>query len=139
MYEKTILDHTDALGIVDAMMEAAPGITDQPLALAVVDDRGELLAFALMDGGTHFGRHYAVRKAYTASRMRMDLRDFAAQRGAQSRSISDYGDPGFVGSARGGLAVRTSQGVVVGGVGVSGATPDQDEELAHIGLQAVSI
>ena len=139
MYEKIILDHADALAIVDAMIEAAPGITDQPLALAVVDDRGELLAFALMDGGTHFGRHYAVRKAYTASRMRLDLRDFAAQRGARSRNISDYGDSGFVASARGGLVIRTSQGIVVGGVGVSGATPDEDEELAHIGLQAVSL
>lgn len=139
MYDKQILDHTDALEIVEAMMEAAPRITDRPLALAVVDDRGELLAFALMDGGTHFARHYAIRKAYTASRIRSDLRDFAAQRVAQGRSISDYGDPGLVASARGGLAIRTSEGATVGGVGVSGATPEEDEQLAHIGLQALNL
>ena len=139
MYDKQILDHTDALAIVEAMMEAAPRITDRPLALAVVDDRGELLAFALMDGGTHFARHYAIRKAYTASRIRSDLRDFAAQRVAQGRSISDYGDPGLVASARGGLAIRTSEGATVGGVGVSGAIPEEDEQLAHIGLQALNL
>ncbi len=136
MYEKQVLDHTDALAIVEAMMEAAPRVTERPLALAVVDDRGELMAFALMDGGTHFARHYATRKAYTASRMRADLRDFAAQRGAQGRSVTDYGDPGLVASARGGVAILAGDGSVVGGVGVSGASPDEDEEIARLGLQA---
>ena len=139
MYEKQVLDHTDALAIVEAMMEAAPRVTERPLALAVVDDRGELMAFALMDGGTHFARHYATRKAYTASRMRADLRDFAAQRGAQGRSVTDYGDPGLVASARGGVAIRAGDGGVVGGVGVSGASPDEDEEIARLGLQAAGL
>ena len=97
------------------------------------------MAFALMDGGTHFARHYATRKAYTASRMRADLRDFAAQRGAQGRSVTDYGDPGLVASARGGVAIRAGDGSVVGGVGVSGASPDEDEEIARLGLQAAGL
>ena len=91
-----------------------------------------------MDGITPFVRDYATKKAYTAARMGADLADFAARLKGQGRSVADYGDDRLVGAARGGLAVRAAAGAVVGGIGVSGGTPDQDEAVARIGLAALA-
>ncbi|WP_426410812.1 heme-binding protein [Bradyrhizobium ganzhouense] len=45
--------------------------------------------------------------------------------------------PGLVAFA-GGLPIKTGAGDVVGGIGVSGASEDQDESCAQAGLNAVS-
>jgi uncharacterized protein GlcG (DUF336 family) len=37
----------------------------------------------------------------------------------------------------GGLPITTANGVPVGAIGVSGGTPDQDEECAQAGIDAV--
>jgi uncharacterized protein GlcG (DUF336 family) len=140
MHEQAVLDHAEALAMVEAMLKAAQRITGQPLGIAVVDDRGELLAFALMDGGTPLARQYSIKKAYTASRIHRDLRDFAAYRQAVGRQVIDFADPNLVGSARGGIVIRDPRSErVLGAIGVSGGTPDEDEEVARLGLAAVTL
>ena len=80
MYDKMVLDTREVMAMMEAMLDAARRLADRPMGISVVDDRGELLAFALMDGGTPMSRHYAIRKAYTASRMGQDIRNFAEYR-----------------------------------------------------------
>ena len=98
MYDKTVLDTREVMAMMEAMLDAARRLADRPMGISVVDDRGELLAFALMDGGTPMSRHYAIQKAYTASRMGQDIRDFAEYREQAGRQVADFGDPKLIGA-----------------------------------------
>ena len=139
MYDRPVLDVDDALAIMDAALAAAPGVTERPIAVSVVDDNGDWVAFARMDGTFAFNREFAQRKAYTASLMRQDLRDFAAYRSKADRSLPDFGNPRLVGSAHGGLVIKDASGSVLGGLGVSGATPEEDERIARQALAAAPV
>jgi glc operon protein GlcG len=139
MYSRPVLDLPDAFRAVDAMLAAAPSITARPLALAVVDDQGDAVAFVRMDGAPIFNRRYAQAKAYTAARVRQDLSAFAASRAQTGRTLTDLADPGLVGSAHGGLTITDPHtGLVVGAIGVSGASPEEDEQVAQAGRAALA-
>ncbi len=136
MYEIEILDLSQCLDALEAMLREAQTIAARPVAAAVVNEYGELMAFARADGASPAVQDFAVKKAYTAARMGADLRDFRAGLEQRGRSVADYGDPNLVGMAAGGVVVATAGGVL-GGIGVSGGTPDEDEQIARAGLQAL--
>ena len=137
MYDRQVMDVEDALRAVDAAMETASAESAGPLAVAVVDDNGDLVAFARTDGTPIFQRKHAIRKAYTASRVGADLSEFAAYRAERGMSASDF-DDGFVGAAHGGVVVRAAgQGVVIGAIGVQGSDRELDEHLARLALDAL--
>src|SRR6266542_850464 len=102
MFETALLDLAECRTALDAMLRAAQAHVRQPMAFAVVNDYGELMAFARMDGAAPAVRDFAVKKAYTTARMRGDLREFRAGLEQRARSVADYGDPGLVGMAAGG-------------------------------------
>ena len=137
MYDRLVLDVEDALRAVDAAIDAASAEGAGPLAVAIVDDNGDLVAFARADGASAFQRQHAIRKAYTASRAGADLAEFAAERAQRGMSAADF-DDGFVGAAHGGVVVRAAgQGAVVGAIGVQGSNREQDERLARVALAAL--
>ena len=137
MYDRQAMDVEDALRAVDAAIDAASAESAGPIAVAVVDDNGDLVAFARADGAPIFARHHAIRKAYTASRAGADLNEFAAERAQRRMSAADF-DDGFVGAAHGGVVVRAGeQGAVVGAIGVQGGDREQDERLARVALAAL--
>ena len=139
MYTRPLLDVDECMGALDAMLAAAAG-AQGPMALAIVDEYGDLLALACMDGASPFVRDFAIKKAYTAARMRADLRDFAERRRTQGRSIADYGDAKFVGAMRGGVVLqRSPDGHVLGGIGISGGAPEEDDAVARAGLEALRL
>lgn len=132
--ERTLVDADDCIRAIDLMLAHAHITSQAPMALSIVDQYGDPLAVANMNGTSPFVQHFARGKAYTAARMGADLADFAEQLQARGRNVRDYADPNLVAAARGGRVVRTSAGTVVGGVGVSGGTPEQDEEVARVGV-----
>ncbi|MDE2837821.1 MAG: heme-binding protein [Chloroflexota bacterium] len=137
MYDRQVMDVEDALRAVDAAMEAASVEGAGPVAVAVVDDNGDLVAFARADGTPIFQRRHAIRKAYTASRVGADLTAFSAERAQRGMSAAEF-DDAFVGAAHGGVVVRAAgQGAVVGAVGVQGFDREQDERLARVALAAL--
>ena len=137
MYERQVMDVEDALRAVDAAIAAGSAEGAGPLAVAVVDDNGDLVAFARADGTPIFQRKHAIRKAYTASRAGADLNEFAAERAQRGMSAADFGE-GFVGAAHGGVVVRAAgQGAIVGAIGVQGHDRELDERLARIALAAL--
>jgi uncharacterized protein GlcG (DUF336 family) len=138
MYERPVLDIDECLAALDAMLDAAVEGSGQPLALAIVDDQGDTICFARMDGVGVRNRGYALDKAYTAARMRMDLGDFSERRG--DRPVSDYGDTRFVGAKQGGIVIRDpSTGWVMGAIGVSGGATGQDDSVGQVGLDALGL
>ena len=137
MYDRLVIDVEDALRAVDAAMETASAEGAGLLAVAVVDDNGDLVAFARADGTPIFQRRHAIRKAYTASRTGADLVEFAAERAQRGMSATEF-DESFVGAAHGGVVVRAAgQGEVVGAIGVQGFDRELDERLARVALAAL--
>ena len=101
------------------------------VSLAVVDAGGVLKAFARMDGAEVAGEVLAVDKAYTAVAHRAATAELAplAIDGGELFGLQATGRGRYVLFA-GGLPVLRD-GVVVGGVGVSGGSAAQDSSCAE--------
>ena len=133
MYDRSVFDVDDAIKLIDASL-AAVRDAESPISIAVVDDVGDWVAFARMDRAPYFDREHARRKAYTAAVMREDLHALAAARVKTGQLLTDLGNSHLIGSAHGGVAVRDSDGHIIGGLGISGASPEEDERIARSAL-----
>jgi glc operon protein GlcG len=100
------------------------------VAVAVVDNHGFLVYFERMDNTQTASMEIAVGKAKSAATYRRPTRAFtdAINKGGPATATL----PGVFASP-GGLPIM-ADGKVVGGVGVSGVTGDQDEQCAKAGL-----
>jgi uncharacterized protein GlcG (DUF336 family) len=102
--------------------------------IAVVDDGGHLLAFIRMDGARLTSIDVSINKAFTAACARRATHEYAAIAGAGGPAfgmhVSNQGRFMIVG---GGLPVFF-QGAVVGGVGCSSGSAEQDREVAQAGI-----
>lgn len=136
MYSRTCLGLEEAQrGIAAAMEEAQRD--GRPMAFAVVDDRGHLIASARMDGAHERVLRFAIRKAYTAAIMGRPTLDLKREMEERHRTLADYGDPMFT-TLQGGLPV-VHEGKVVGGISVGGNAQNRDEEIAAIALKAIGL
>jgi glc operon protein GlcG len=118
-----------ALGMVDAVLENAPG----PVSVYVADDHGELVAAATMDGAAPDTRLNAQRKAYTAARSDVRSTGELAAKVADDAVERASFDPFFT-FFKGGVAAL-EDGLRIGAIGVSGLPGDEDERLA---LEAIA-
>lgn len=104
--------------------------------MAVVDDAGNLLAYARMDRCLR--PTFAIRKAYTSAVRGVDTLAFSEQLASQNRSIESFGDPQLI-AIPGGVVVLQS-GSVVGAIGVGGLPSGiDDESIARAGLEALNL
>jgi len=121
-----------------AMIEKAMVTPDAFVAIAIVDEAGNLVAFTKTGHMRLFGRRHAIRKAYTAAIMGMDTGAHAEKLHGQGRSIAELGDPNLTFGQGGVVVIR--DGMILGGIGVGGYPSGKtDEELARIGLQALQL
>ena len=137
MAEKPYIDFDQAQAAMKAIIEEATGPVVMPVAIAIVDDAGNMVAYAQMDNVRLYARRHAFRKAYTAAVMGMDTGPHGEQLRERGRTVSDYGDPNLT-PGIGGVVVRSSDGIIMGGIGVDGYLA-RDEELAQIGLDAMNL
>ena len=107
-------------------------IRGRTAAIAIVDAHGELVAFVRLDGVQLNSGPLAVNKAYTAARLNRPSRVLGETVRAKGTDVAFYGDARYVGFG-GGMPVRVD-GVVAGGVGVSGLSDDEDEALAALAM-----
>ena len=137
MSEKPYIDFDQAQAAMKAIIEEATNPAVMPVAVAIVDDAGNMVAYAQMDNVRLYARRHAFRKAYTAAIMGMDTGPHGEQLKERGRTVSDYGDPNLT-PGIGGVVVKSKDGVIMGGIGVGGYLA-RDEELAMIGLEAMNI
>ena len=104
------------------------------VVIAVVDLAGELVAFQRADDVQHASIDLAIGKARTAARFRRPTRTLA-ESVAQGR-VGFIAIPGVV-PLEGGVPI-VLDGKVVGAVGVSGMTGQQDAQVADAGARAVT-
>ncbi|MCY4417093.1 MAG: heme-binding protein [Chloroflexi bacterium] len=138
MSTKPALTTDQITNAMNAMLAKANETADAPVAMAIVDAGGELLAYLTMDNLRIFSRRHALRKAYTSALMGRDSGEHAAGLHAQGRNIADLGDPRFT-HGQGGLVIM-KDGVILGGIGVGGYPSGQaDEDLSRVGLDAMNL
>jgi uncharacterized protein GlcG (DUF336 family) len=128
---KPVLTLAAAERIADAAQRAA---TDRKstVVIAVVDDGGYPLLLRRLDDTQPASVDVAIAKARTAAIFRRPSAVFEDQ--VANGRIAALGLPGAV-PLKGGLPL-VHAGVVIGAVGVSGNTPEIDENIAAAGVQA---
>jgi glc operon protein GlcG len=142
MYTKECLGLAEASAAVEAALGEALTQPEAPIAVAVVDDHGKLVCFVRMDGCPPVVVELALMKAYTAAVAMLDTVSFASRDKEWGRELATYGDDRFT-YLQGGLVIWSKPGageegrVLLGGIGVSGRMPEEDERLARIGLEAM--
>jgi uncharacterized protein GlcG (DUF336 family) len=105
-----------------------------PMVIAVVDDGGNLVALQRMDGALLVSIDIAVNKAYTAVTVKVATHVLA--------TLAQPGQPLFgIHNAAGGRIVifgggfpLKSGGEIIGGIGVSGGSVEQDIACAEAAL-----
>lgn len=132
------LTHTQAIGLEAArsMMAAAEAEADRndwPVAIAIVDAAGDLILFQKRDGTPPATIDIAIDKARTAARLKQPTAVFeeAVAAGRVALTAVDGILP-----LQGGVPV-TVDGEVIGAVGVSGVTSEQDEQVAEAGVDGL--
>ena len=137
--DRPVISFAQAQAAMQAMIDKANQTPDQPVAMCILDDAGNMVAYAHMDNLRLFSKRHAFRKAYTSAITGQDSVAYGETMHARGLTLPEIsGDPNFT-PGQGGLAVR-SGGVLIGGIGVGGYPSGvTDEELSRIGLQAMGL
>jgi uncharacterized protein GlcG (DUF336 family) len=138
MHQRKILGLKEAMMAVKAVLAETKALPGRPIAVAVLDDHGDLMAFACEAGvNPALARQNALRKAYTSACMRTDTMAFGERFAGMMRSIADTANLPLT-HGGGGVVLKDSEGLILGGLGVSGR-PDgaEDEALAQAGLHVL--
>jgi uncharacterized protein GlcG (DUF336 family) len=128
------LTFADAQKVLEAAFEKADEI-GQPMNVAVVDDGGHLLAFGRQDGAIRASIDISQRKARTAVLMNSSTADLTplVQPGAELYGLEQTS--GGMVTFGGGIPLYRA-GRLVGAVGVSAGTVEQDVTVASAAASA---
>lgn len=130
------ISRDQAQAVIEAAIARAAEIGTR-MNVAVVDVGGNLKAFSRMDGAWLGSIDIAIRKAVTAR-----LFDFPTE---EIGALSQPGGPlyqievsnGGLITFPGGLPLTAPDGTVIGGIGVSGSTVEDDRAVAEAGVAAL--
>lgn len=132
---------TVTLETAQALIEAAHAHAVEigvAVAVAVVDEAGVLKAFGRMDGTNYLSAEIAQRKAYTAAIFRNPSHVVSEGAADNPQRIASLATLPNVTLLLGGYPI-TDGDAIAGGIGVSGAAPEQDMEIAEAALAALGI
>ncbi|MGO4705746.1 heme-binding protein [Microvirga sp. 2MCAF38] len=137
----SVLDLKTAQSIVEMAIKTAREMSFKPLSVVVYDARGAIKALASEDGTSLKRAEIAMGKAYGALAL-----------GVGSRALHQMAvdRPYFVAAAShvvggqlvpvpGGVLIKDASGAILGAVGISGDTSDNDEKAAVAGIGAVGL
>jgi uncharacterized protein GlcG (DUF336 family) len=135
-----MMDLAKATAIVDKALSHGRTLGLPPLTVAVLDAGGCLVSFKREDGSSLLRPEIAQAKAYGALGLGIGSRAIA-----QRASVA----PAFVSAVNalaggrlipvpGGVLIRSAQ-AVIGAVGITGASSDQDESCAVAGIEAAGL
>jgi uncharacterized protein GlcG (DUF336 family) len=126
-----------ARAVVSAAIDKAEAIGTK-MNIAVVDAGGNLKAFARMDGAWLGSIDIAITKARTARFFDMPTGEIGklSQPGGPLYGI-EHSNGGLI-TFPGGVPLKTGDGTVIGGIGVSGSTVTDDHAVASAGTGIVS-
>ncbi len=131
------IDLKTAKACVEAALAKAAE-TDTLMDVAVVDAGANLKAFARMDGAWIGSIDIAVKKARTARFFNFPSGEIGklSQPGGSLYNI-EHSNGGLI-TFPGGLPIKDSEGNVIGAIGVSGSTVEDDHAVAEAGASAAT-
>ncbi|MEO8906646.1 MAG: heme-binding protein [Microbacteriaceae bacterium] len=132
----SVLTLADARTII-AAAEKRAGEIGQPMNIAVVDAGGNLISHVRMDGAWMGSVDISINKAWTSRAFDIQTKDL----GDNSQPTQQFygihaSNGGKVMIFAGGIPL-SRDGVVVGGLGVSGGAGEQDQSVAEAGAAAL--
>jgi glc operon protein GlcG len=133
MHSKAVLNLEDVTRIVTACRDEA--LRNQwAVTIAVADDGGHPLALERLDGCPQISAYIAQGKARSAALGRRETRLYEEMINAGRTSFLSVPLDSML---EGGVPIIID-GQVIGAVGVSGAKPEQDGQIAKAGIAALS-
>jgi len=126
---------SQAESVVAAAKKQAQEINTK-MNICVVDTGSNLVAFARIDGAWLGSVDIAIKKAKTAMFFQMDTSDLSplVQPGQPLFNI-EHSNGGLI-TFPGGVVIKDKNGEIVGAIGVSGSTVDDDAKVAKAGAAA---
>ncbi len=127
--------------IVAAALQKAREIHTSPLAVAVLDETGQLQSFQREDETSLMRADVAIGKAWGALGMGRSSRvlgNLAAQRPHFVQALTVVAQGRLV-PVPGGVLIQDVSKSIIGAVGISGDTSDIDEECAVAGIEAAGL
>ena len=146
--QEPVLAAPAALATQDLSLAQAQAVLDAALVaaeeqgtlmdIAVVDAGGNLKTFARMDGAWLGSIDIAITKARTARYFDLPTEELGAlsQPGGPLYGI-EHSNAGLI-TFPGGLPLTAADGTVIGAIGVSGSTVDNDRVVAEAGVAALA-
>lgn len=119
----------DAAKKVAAAAEVEAKRRNATVVIAIVDDGGHLVVLERLDDTQVASVEVGIGKATTAAIFRRPTREFEEQ--IRNGRVAALALPGAT-PLQGGVPI-VAEGKVVGAIGVSGNTPQEDEEIARAG------
>ena len=130
---RPVLNHDTAMTIVNTCMAWAEE-RDLNLTIAIKDQSSRTRVRVEMDDAFPVSWLLADRKAHSALAVRRPTSQMAGL-----ADIPGLAEGGELIPLRGGVIIQNTDGIVLGSVGVSGATGEQDEQCAMAGVEAVGL
>lgn len=134
----TELTLAKANAIIAAALAKATELKLKPLGLAVLDSGGHLIAVQRQDGASFIRPEVASGKAYGALAVGSGSRalgNAAVERPHFFQGLSAVSG-GRIVPVAGGVLIRSKDGNIIGAVGISGDTSDNDELAAISGIES---
>jgi uncharacterized protein GlcG (DUF336 family) len=135
------LNLAQASTIIDAALAEGRKKSFAPLAVAVLDAGGHLIAFKREDGAGFARFNIAYGKAWGALGMGFSTRELAERAAKFPTFVTALAaaSQGRMIPSPGGVLITSAGGEVVGAVGISGDTGDNDEICAIAGIEAAGL
>jgi uncharacterized protein GlcG (DUF336 family) len=130
-----------ALKMIEVALAEAASRGLKPLAVVVLDARGSIKASAAQDGASLLRDKVAHGKAFGALGLGLGSRAIFNRAQAQPYFVSAVNAiaDGALVPVPGGVLIRNDDGDVIGAVGISGDTSDNDEACAVAGIAAAGL
>jgi len=134
MFQTSKVSSQEAIKMLgQAIVEA--GKINKHIAVAVCGPEGELVAFLRMDGASPAASRIAQNKAYTAAVDRKSTRAMGEFMLRANRPSDFWGDEKITGFG-GGMPIIIDD-AVIGAIGISGLSEEEDERIAVAAIGAV--
>ena len=137
----SIITLSQAVKIADAVLDRARELNCRPIAVVVCEPGAIVKAFKKEDGSAMLRFEMAMGKAYAALALGRSS-SLVRVRTEQRPLFMDFlfkASEEKIFAEGGGMLIRASDGELLGAVGVTGDTQEQDEALATHGIRAAGL
>ena len=137
----TALTLSTANAVIEAAFAASEKAGFRPMAVVVLDAAGHVTSAQRQDGASMFRIDVATGKAWAAVAMGASSRVLGERAASNPNffvSLASTAQGRFL-PQTGAVLIKDQSGAVIGAVGASGGTGDEDEEICIAGVKAAGL